>query len=108
MVTPATRLGRRGHAMSHVTAPCMNLRTAPCYAGPAEGGAEGTLGKPLLVIFGEDDRRWRSSSAADYLTVPGAEVEVLPGLGHSPVLEDPPRTAAPFLAFAAAHAVRTG
>ncbi|MFG1755074.1 hypothetical protein [Streptosporangium sandarakinum] len=60
------------------------------------------------MIFGEDDRRWRSSSAADYLTVPGAEVEVLPGLGHSPVLEDPPRTAAPFLAFAAAHAVRTG
>jgi pimeloyl-ACP methyl ester carboxylesterase len=25
-----------------------------------------TLGKPLLVIFGEDDRRWRSSSAAEY------------------------------------------
>jgi pimeloyl-ACP methyl ester carboxylesterase len=24
-----------------------------------------TLGKPLLVIFGEDDRRWRSSSAAE-------------------------------------------
>ncbi|MET9066697.1 alpha/beta fold hydrolase [Streptosporangium sandarakinum] len=66
------------------------------------------LGKPLLVIFGEDDRRWRSSSAADYLTVPGAEVELLPGLGHSPILEDPPRAAAPLLAFTAAHAVRAG
>ncbi|PZG32463.1 alpha/beta hydrolase, partial [Spongiactinospora gelatinilytica] len=53
------------------------------------------LGKPLLVIFGEDDRRWRSTSAADYRIVPGAKVEMLPGLGHSPILEDPPRTAAP-------------
>ncbi|MBT2233703.1 alpha/beta fold hydrolase [Nonomuraea sp. NEAU-A123] len=59
------------------------------------------LGKPLLVIFGEDDRRWRSSSAADYRTVPGANVELLPGLGHSPILEDPPRIATPLLAFAA-------
>jgi pimeloyl-ACP methyl ester carboxylesterase len=59
------------------------------------------LGKPLLVIFGEDDRRWRSSSAADYRAVPGATVELLPGLGHSPILEDPPRTAALLLAFTA-------
>jgi len=62
------------------------------------------LGKPLLVIFGEDDRRWRSSSAADYRAVPGATVELLPGLGHSPLLEDPQRTAAPLLAFTAIHA----
>ncbi|WP_420803379.1 alpha/beta fold hydrolase [Streptomyces naphthomycinicus] len=64
------------------------------------------LGKPLLVIFGEDDRRWRSSSAADYRAVPGAKVELLPGLGHSPLLEDPPRTASPLLAFTTSHAVR--
>ncbi|MGB8943047.1 MAG: alpha/beta fold hydrolase [Streptomyces sp.] len=64
------------------------------------------LGKPLLVIFGEDDRRWRSSSAADYRAVPGAKVELLPGLGHSPILEDPPRTAIPLLAFTTIHAVR--
>ncbi|MGW3203982.1 alpha/beta fold hydrolase [Streptomyces sp. NPDC001135] len=64
------------------------------------------LGKPLLVIFGEDDRRWRSSSASDYRAVPGAKVELLPGLGHSPLLEDPPRTATPLLAFTAIHAVR--
>jgi pimeloyl-ACP methyl ester carboxylesterase len=57
------------------------------------------LGKPLLVIYGEDDRRWRSPYAADYLAVPGAQVQMLPGLGHSPHLEDPPRTAAPLLAF---------
>ncbi|MEU3224820.1 alpha/beta fold hydrolase [Streptomyces sp. NPDC006976] len=66
------------------------------------------LGVPLLVLFGADDRRWRSSSAADYRVVPGAEVELLPGLGHSPILEDPPRVAAPLLAFAARHGVRAG
>ncbi|MGW4410192.1 alpha/beta fold hydrolase [Nonomuraea sp. NPDC004702] len=63
------------------------------------------LGKPLLVIFGQDDRRWRSSSAAGYRAVPGATVELLPGAGHSPMLEDPARTAASLLAFATAHDV---
>jgi pimeloyl-ACP methyl ester carboxylesterase len=42
------------------------------------------LGKPLLVTSGEEDRRWRSSSAADYRAVPGAIIEMLPGLGHIP------------------------
>jgi len=64
------------------------------------------LGKPLLVIFGEEDRRWRSSSAADYRAVPGARVEILPGLGHSPILEDPARTASSLLAFTAIHTAR--
>jgi pimeloyl-ACP methyl ester carboxylesterase len=62
------------------------------------------LGKPLLVIFGEEDRRWRSSSAADYRTVPGARIEMLPGLGHTPILEDPARTASCLLAFTATRA----
>jgi pimeloyl-ACP methyl ester carboxylesterase len=66
------------------------------------------LGKPLLVICGEDDRRWRSSAAADYQAVPGAHVEMLPGLGHTPILEDPPRTAAPLLAFTATYAAQAG
>jgi pimeloyl-ACP methyl ester carboxylesterase len=66
------------------------------------------LGKPLLVIFGQDDRRWRSSSAAEYRAVPGARVEMLAGLGHSPNLEDPPRTAGPLLAFTSTHAGKSG
>jgi pimeloyl-ACP methyl ester carboxylesterase len=66
------------------------------------------VGKPLLVIFGEEDRRWRSSSAADYHAVPGARVEMLPGVGHTPILEDPPRTAALLLAFTAIHAAQGG
>jgi pimeloyl-ACP methyl ester carboxylesterase len=65
------------------------------------------LGKPLLVIYGQDDRRWRPSAAADYQAVPGAHVEMLPGLGHSPNLEDPPRTAARLLAFTVTCATQT-
>jgi pimeloyl-ACP methyl ester carboxylesterase len=64
------------------------------------------LGKPLLVIFGEEDRRWRSSSAADYRVVPGAIVEMLPGLGHTPIREDPARTASCLLAFTATSTTR--
>jgi pimeloyl-ACP methyl ester carboxylesterase len=64
------------------------------------------LGKPLLVIFGEDDRRWRSSSAADYRAVPGARIDMLPGLGHTPIIEDPARTAASLLAFTAPGGAR--
>jgi pimeloyl-ACP methyl ester carboxylesterase len=64
------------------------------------------LGKPLLVIFGEEDRRWRSSSAADYRAIPGAKVEMLPGLGHMPILEDPVRTASRLLAFTATQVGR--
>lgn len=59
------------------------------------------LGKPLLVLFGAEDLRWRPSSAAGYRAVPGAQVELLPGIGHSPNLEDPARTAAALLAFTA-------
>jgi pimeloyl-ACP methyl ester carboxylesterase len=64
------------------------------------------LGKPLLVIFGEEDRRWRSSSAADYRSVPGARVEMLPGIGHTPMLEDPVGTATSLLAFTRTQAAQ--
>ena len=52
----------------------------------------------LLVRLGvaerAQDQRWRPASAAFYRAVAGARVELLPGVGHSPMLEDPPRTAA--------------
>jgi pimeloyl-ACP methyl ester carboxylesterase len=60
------------------------------------------LGLPVLVIFGTDDRRWRSASAAAYRDVPGARVELLPGVGHTPIVEDPQTTAKLLLDFAAA------
>jgi len=52
------------------------------------------LGKPLLVVFGELDRRWAPSSATDYEVVPGATVTMLAGVGHTPIVENPARTAA--------------
>jgi pimeloyl-ACP methyl ester carboxylesterase len=65
------------------------------------------LGLPVLVIFGADDQRWRSSSAAAYRVVPGARVELLPGVGHTPMLEDPEATGTLLLEFAAAAAHRS-
>lgn len=47
---------------------------------------------PLLVIFGAEDRRWRASSADTYRSVPGARIELLSGVGHTPMMEDPDRT----------------
>ncbi|MEV0122202.1 alpha/beta fold hydrolase [Streptomyces sp. NPDC050703] len=61
------------------------------------------LGKPVQVIFGDRDGRWRPSSAADYGAVPDAEIRMLAGAGHTPILEEPARTAALLLAFTAPH-----
>jgi pimeloyl-ACP methyl ester carboxylesterase len=60
------------------------------------------LGLPVLVVFGTDDQRWRSSSAAAYRVVPGARVELLAGVGHTPMVEDPETTGALLREFAAA------
>jgi pimeloyl-ACP methyl ester carboxylesterase len=60
------------------------------------------LGIPVLVIFGADDQRWRSTSAAGYRAVPDVRVELLPGVGHTPMLEDPQTTSALLLDLAAA------
>ncbi|MGH2874425.1 MAG: alpha/beta fold hydrolase [Solirubrobacteraceae bacterium] len=59
------------------------------------------LGIPLLVIFGAEDQRWRPSSTAAYHVVPGARVELLPGVGHTPMMEDPQATGELLLQFAA-------
>lgn len=80
-------------ATSQAVRAYLNQRSLPERLAP--------LGRPLLVIFGEEDRRWNPSSAADYYAVPGATVEMLPRIGHSPNIEDPPRTAEPVLAFTA-------
>jgi pimeloyl-ACP methyl ester carboxylesterase len=60
------------------------------------------LGLPVLVIFGSDDHRWRSSSASAYRIVPGVRIELLPGVGHTPMIEDPQTTSTLLLDFAAA------
>jgi pimeloyl-ACP methyl ester carboxylesterase len=62
------------------------------------------LGLPLLAIFGTEDQRWPSSGAAAYSFVPGAGVELLPGVGHTPIMEDPQATANLLVEFAAVAA----
>jgi pimeloyl-ACP methyl ester carboxylesterase len=63
-----------------------------------------TLGLPVLVVFGADDGRWRSSSAGAYKAVPGTRIELLPGVGHTPMMEDPQTTGELLLDFANAAA----
>jgi pimeloyl-ACP methyl ester carboxylesterase len=51
-------------------------------------------GLPVTVIFGAEDRIVDPKSADDYRDVPGAKVVVLPGVGHTPQMERPARSAA--------------
>jgi pimeloyl-ACP methyl ester carboxylesterase len=56
---------------------------------------------PVLAICGTADRRWDPASARQYEAVPGARVEMLPGVGHLPLLEAPEATSKLLLGFAA-------
>ncbi|MFD4635349.1 alpha/beta fold hydrolase [Streptomyces sp. NPDC058284] len=85
---------------SRIQAVTAAMRASTAYLGErALPERLAALGKPLRVIFGDQDRRWRPASAADYRAVPGACVTMLPGAGHTPILEEPSRTAALILSF---------
>ncbi len=58
---------------------------------------------PLLVIFGAEDQTVKDPQAAAqaYRTVPGAQVSIIKGAGHSPIVEKPAETARLLLDFAA-------
>jgi len=62
------------------------------------------LGVPVLVVFGAADPRYDPSSAHRYETVPGTRVELLPSVGHLPMLEAPAATRDLVLHFTALHA----
>jgi pimeloyl-ACP methyl ester carboxylesterase len=59
------------------------------------------LDVPILVIFGDADPRYDPSMAHRYEQVAGARLELLPGVGHVPILESPERTAKLLLGFVA-------
>jgi pimeloyl-ACP methyl ester carboxylesterase len=70
---------------------------------PLDGRMKET-GKPLLVIMGAEEQIIDEPARrlAEYrTTVPGSRTELIPGVGHSPNVEAPGRTAALILAFAA-------
>jgi pimeloyl-ACP methyl ester carboxylesterase len=56
---------------------------------------------PVLVICGVADPRWDPASAHQYDAVPNARVEMLPGVGHVPILEAPETTSKLLLSFTA-------
>jgi pimeloyl-ACP methyl ester carboxylesterase len=62
---------------------------------------------PVLVIFGAADPRWEPSSAHQYDAVPNARVDLLPGVGHIPMLELPETTSELLLRFTAAVDTRS-
>jgi pimeloyl-ACP methyl ester carboxylesterase len=81
------------------------LRCNAAYvAGRSVPGRLAGLGVPVLVIFGAADPRYEPSSAHQYDAVPDARVEMLPGVGHLPILEAPERTSELLLGFTAAAA----
>lgn len=55
-----------------------------------------------LVVFGAEDPRWDPASAYTYRTVPDVQIEMLPGVGHIPMLEAPRATSELMLARTAA------
>jgi pimeloyl-ACP methyl ester carboxylesterase len=62
------------------------------------------LDVPVLVIFGAADPRYEPLSAHQYDAVQNARVEMLPGVGHVPILEAPETTSELLLGFTAAAA----
>lgn len=79
-------------AMRHCTVAATPKETKAFLAERSLPNRLRDLMLPTLVIFGVEDRRWRSSSAGEFGVVPNLAVELLPGVGHSPMLEDPDRT----------------
>lgn len=58
------------------------------------------IGLPTLVIFGDEDRFYDSvESCRRFGAVPGVRVEVIPGAGHSPMIESPERFTAAVCGF---------
>jgi pimeloyl-ACP methyl ester carboxylesterase len=59
------------------------------------------LDVPVLAAFGAGDRKWDPASVHQYDVVPNARIEVLPDVGHVPVLEAPEKTSELLLDFVA-------
>jgi pimeloyl-ACP methyl ester carboxylesterase len=67
-----------------------------------------TIATPVLVAWGDRDRILPMERHADRFrrSIPGVEFRVLPGLGHTPMWDDPPQIAALIADFAERAAAR--
>jgi pimeloyl-ACP methyl ester carboxylesterase len=83
---------RKGHHLPQLHRNIQDVTRVP--EGTARPDRLAELGLPVLGIFGSRDRRWQPSSAQDYRRVPQVRIEILNGVGHSPMVEDPDTTAA--------------
>jgi pimeloyl-ACP methyl ester carboxylesterase len=64
---------------------------------------------PLLVMFGAEDQLYDDRATADaYRSVPGVEIRMIPGAGHSPEVEKPDRTARLILGFSEGTGLTAG
>ena len=59
------------------------------------------LDLPVLVVCGTADPRWDPAAARRYQGLPNVRVEMLPGVGHVPILEAPDTTGKLLLGFSA-------
>lgn len=84
----------REQANDHIFEHIYQEIEAARYAG-GFGHIFSKLLMPSLVIWGEEDRVLHVSSVDKFFDyIPNAEVEVLPGIGHAPMVERPKLTAA--------------
>jgi pimeloyl-ACP methyl ester carboxylesterase len=60
---------------------------------------------PVLVVWGKEDRVINYRNGEAFVnTIPGAQLKVLDGIGHAPMIEAPEESARLFLEFAKSHA----
>jgi len=59
---------------------------------------------PVLIVWGKEDRilDYRNGEVFQH-AIPGAQLEILGGIGHAPMIEAPEESARLFLEFAKAH-----
>lgn len=64
----------------------------------------GEITAPVLLVWGAEDRVIHPSAASVWAEVlPNARLQILPNVGHAPMMERPAETAADFLAFVRQH-----
>jgi pimeloyl-ACP methyl ester carboxylesterase len=49
-------------------------------------------GVPLMIVFGEQDQWVDPRAVEGWAATTGARIELLPGVGHTPIVEAPGRT----------------